>query len=105
MSYPDHSSDPRHVREDHIRSEYWRRNLQYVGILLSIWFIVSYGAGILFVDTLNEITVPGTGFPLGFWFAQQGSIYVFVVLIFVYVFLMNRLDRAFEVDEIEEVGE
>ncbi len=105
MSCPDHSSDPRHVREDQIRSEYWRRNLQYVGILLSIWFIVSYGAGILFVDTLNEITVPGTGFPLGFWFAQQGSIYVFVVLIFVYVFLMNRLDRAFEVDEMEEVGE
>jgi len=105
MSHPDHSSDSRLVREDQIRSEYWRRNLQYVGILLSIWFAVSYGAGILFVDTLNEITVPGTGFPLGFWFAQQGSIYVFVVLIFVYVFLMNRLDRAFEVDEIEEVGE
>ena len=105
MSHPDHSSDSRLVCEDQIRSEYWRRNLQYVGILLSIWFAVSYGAGILFVDTLNEITVPGTGFPLGFWFAQQGSIYVFVVLIFVYVFLMNRLDRAFEVDEIEEVGE
>ena len=105
MSHPDHSSDSRLVHEDQIRSEYWRRNLQYVGILLSIWFAVSYGAGILFVDTLNEITVPGTGFPLGFWFAQQGSIYVFVVLIFVYVFLMNRLDRAFEVDEIEEVGE
>ena len=101
MSHPDHSSDSRLVREDQIRSEYWRRNLQYVGILLSIWFAVSYGAGILFVDTLNEITVPGTGFPLGFWFAQQGSIYVFVVLIFVYVFLMNRLDRAFEVDEID----
>ena len=105
MSHPDHSSDSRLVREDQIRSEYWRRNLQYVGILLSIWFAVSYGAGILFVDTLNEITVPGTGFPLGFWFAQQGSIYVFVVLIFVYVFLMNRLDRAFKVDEIEEVDE
>ena len=105
MSHPDYSSDSHLVREDQTRSEYWRRNLQYVGILLSIWFAVSYGAGILFVDTLNEITVPGTGFPLGFWFAQQGSIYVFVVLIFVYVFLMNRLDRAFEVDEIEEVGE
>ena len=105
MSHPDHSSDSHLVREDQTRSEYWRRNLQYVGILLSIWFAVSYGAGILFVDTLNEITVPGTGFPLGFWFAQQGSIYVFVVLIFVYVFLMNRLDRALKVDEIEEVGE
>tara|TARA_B100001123_G_scaffold420584_1_gene527133 strand:- start:233 stop:550 length:318 start_codon:yes stop_codon:yes gene_type:complete len=105
MSHPDYSSDSNLVREDQTRSEYWRRNLQYVGILLSIWFAVSYGAGILFVDTLNEITVPGTGFPLGFWFAQQGSIYVFVVLIFVYVFLMNRLDRAFKVDEIEEVDE
>ena len=105
MSHPDYSSDSHLVREDQTRSEYWRRNLQYVGILLSIWFAVSYGAGILFVDSLNEITVPGTGFPLCFWFAQQGSIYVFVVLIFVYVFLMNRLDRAFKVDEIEEVDE
>ncbi len=80
---------------------YWRRNLRYVAVLLAIWFAVSYGAGILFVEQLNQIRIPGTGFPLGFWFAQQGSIYVFVVLIFVYVWLMNRLDREYEVDEGE----
>lgn len=79
--------------------DYWRKNLQYLGILLAVWFAVSYGAGILFVEQLNRIRIPGTGFPLGFWFAQQGSIYAFLVLIFVYVFLMNRLDREFDVDE------
>jgi len=79
--------------------EYWRRNLTYVAILLAIWFVVSYGAGILFVEPLNQIRIPGTGFPLGFWFAQQGSIYVFVVLIFVYVGLMNRLDLEYGVRE------
>jgi putative solute:sodium symporter small subunit len=78
---------------------YWRRNLRYLAVLLSIWFVVSYGAGVLFASTLNRVRVPGTGFPLGFWFAQQGSIYVFVILIFAYVALMNRLDREFEVDE------
>ena len=78
---------------------YWRQNLTYVFSLLAIWFVVSYGAGILFVDQLNNVRIPGTGFPLGFWFAQQGSIYVFVVLIFVYVVLMNRLDRKYGVDE------
>ena len=84
MSGPDHR-------------QYWRHNLRYLAILLSIWFSVSYGAGILFVDTLNEIHVGG--FPLGFWFAQQGSIYVFIVLIFVYVWLMNRLDAKYGVEE------
>ena len=78
---------------------YWRRNLRYVAILLTIWFLVSFGAGILFADALNRFRIPGTGFPLGFWFAQQGSIYVFVILIFVYVVLMNRLDREFGVEE------
>jgi putative solute:sodium symporter small subunit len=81
---------------------YWRRNLRYLAVLLTVWFAVSYGAGILLVEPLNRITIPGTGFPLGFWFAQQGAIYVFVVLIFVYVFLMNRLDREFGVDEEDE---
>lgn len=84
---------------DRTPREYWRRNVRYVGGLLLVWFVVSFGAGILFADRLNEIRIPGTGFPLGFWFAQQGSIYVFVVLIFVYVVLMNRLDRDFGVDE------
>jgi putative solute:sodium symporter small subunit len=85
--------------QDRTPREYWRRNIRYVAILLGVWFAASYGAGILFADKLDAIRIPGTGFPLGFWFAQQGSIYVFVVLIFVYVFLMNRLDREFGVDE------
>lgn len=78
---------------------YWRANLRYLAILLVVWFAVSFGAGILFVEPLNRFTLPGTGFPLGFWFAQQGSIYTFVALIFVYVLLMNRLDRRHDVDE------
>jgi putative solute:sodium symporter small subunit len=80
--------------------DYWRKNLQYLAILLSIWFLVSFGFGILFVDELNKIRIGGFGF--GFWFAQQGSIYVFVALIFIYVWLMNRLDRTFDVHEKEE---
>ena len=79
------------------RKAYWQTNLRYLGILLAVWFLVSYGCGILFVDALNKIQVGG--FKLGFWFAQQGAIYVFVVLIFVYVFLMNRLDKKYDVDE------
>jgi putative solute:sodium symporter small subunit len=71
-----------------------------VGVLLAVWFTVSYGFGILLVEPLNRIRLGG--FQLGFWFAQQGSIYVFVLLILVYVRLMNRLDREFDVDEHEE---
>ena len=78
---------------------YWQRNLRYLAVLLSIWFLASYGCGILFKDVLDRVRIPGTGFKLGFWFAQQGSIYVFVVLIFVYVYLMNRLDKEFDVDD------
>jgi putative solute:sodium symporter small subunit len=77
--------------------KYWSYNLKYLLILLSIWFSVSFGAGILWVEELNKIRLGG--FKLGFWFAQQGSIYVFVVLIFIYVRLMNRLDKKFNVDE------
>lgn len=76
---------------------YWRQNLKYLLILLLIWFAVSYGAGIIFKDILDSIKIGG--FPLGFWFAQQGSIYVFVVLIFIYMYLMNRLDKKFGYDE------
>ena len=76
---------------------YWRENLRYLFILLTIWFIVSYGFGILLVEQLNTLRIGGA--KLGFWFAQQGSIYVFVVLIFVYVYLMNKLDRKYGVDE------
>ncbi len=76
---------------------YWRTNLRYLAILLTIWFAVSFGCGILLVEPLNRLRIGGA--KLGFWFAQQGSIYVFVVLIFVYVYLMNRLDRRYGVDE------
>jgi len=77
--------------------EYWKINIRYLTILLVVWFVVSYGCGILFADALNNIQIGG--FKLGFWFAQQGAIYVFVTLIFVYVYLMNRLDKRFDVDE------
>lgn len=76
---------------------YWRRNKKYLYILLSIWFLVSYGFGIFFAEYLNAIRI--AGFKLGFWFAQQGSIYVFVALIFIYVKLMNKLDKEYELDE------
>jgi len=78
---------------------YWRANVRVLAALLSVWFLVSFGCGILFVDALNTVRLPGTGFKLGFWFAQQGSIYTFIVLIFVYVFVMNRLDRRYGFDE------
>ncbi len=80
-----------------LRRQYWRKNLQYLGLLLGVWFLVSYGFGILFVEQMDRIRLGG--FKLGFWFAHQGSFFVFVVLIFVYVFLMNRLDRKYNVDE------
>jgi putative solute:sodium symporter small subunit len=78
-------------------NQYWKRNLTYLAILLAIWFIVSYGAGIIFAEQLNKIRLGG--FKLGFWFAQQGAIYVFVILIYVYVILMNRLDKKFDVHD------
>jgi putative solute:sodium symporter small subunit len=77
--------------------QYWKTNVRYLIILLSIWFIASYGCGILFADALNAYKIGG--YPLGFWFAQQGSIYIFVILIFVYVYLMNKLDKKYDVDE------
>ena len=79
------------------RKKYWQKNLKYLAILLIIWFIVSYGFGILLAAQLNTIRLGG--FKLGFWFAQQGSIYVFVILIFVYVRLMNKLDKNYNVHE------
>lgn len=74
------------------RSHYWRSNVRLILQLLAIWFLVSYGAGILWVDWLNQFHLGG--YPLGFWFAQQGSIYIFVVLIFVYARRMNTLDQT-----------
>jgi putative solute:sodium symporter small subunit len=78
-------------------AEYWRANIRLMLVLLAIWFVVSFGAGILFADTLNAIRF--FGFKLGFFFAQQGAIYVFVVLIFFYAWKMNRLERLYDVDE------
>lgn len=78
------------------QKKYWKTNLKYLTVLLTIWFIVSYGCGIIFVDELNTIRMGG--FKLGFWFAQQGAIYVFTILIFVYIRLMNKLDKKYNLD-------
>ena len=79
------------------RRAYWRENLTIVAILLSVWFIVSLMLSVVFVDELNDIRLGG--FRLGFWIAQQGSLYTFVVLIFIYVWAMNRLDRKYGLEE------
>ena len=84
-------SDQKHA------TAYWKENVRYLLILLSIWVLCSYGAGIVFVDQLNTIKMGG--FPLGFWFAQQGSMFIFVILIFVYVRLMNKLDKKYGFDK------
>jgi putative solute:sodium symporter small subunit len=83
-----------------MHKDYWRANLKILIILLSIWFIVSFGFGIIFSDFLDQYHIGG--FKLGFWFAQQGSIYFFVVLIFVYVYLMNKLDKKYKNHDDEE---
>lgn len=77
--------------------QYWKRNLLYLFILLIIWFITAFLLSVVFVDELNTIRIGG--FKLGFWFAQQGSIYIFIILIFVYVRLMNILDKKYDVHE------
>ena len=79
------------------KKAYWRSNIGLLLKLLVVWFVVSFGCGILFMEQLNSIQI--FGFKLGFWFAQQGAIYVFVVLIFVYMHKMNQLDKKFGVDE------
>lgn len=78
-------------------NEYWKTNLKYLAILLSIWFMVSFGAGIIFADALDNFRF--MGFKLGFWFAQQGSEIIFVILIFVYIHLMNKLDKKHGLEE------
>ena len=77
--------------------QYWRDNLRLIAICLSIWFTVSFGFGILLVEQLNQFSLGG--FKLGFWFAQQGSIYTFVALIFFYSWRMNKLDQKYNVRE------
>ncbi len=88
------------VSNKNLKTEYWKKNLQYLAVLLSIWFAVSYGFSIILVDVLDKIKIGG--FKLGFWFSQQGSIFVFVIIIFVYVRLMNKLDKKYDVEEKEE---
>ena len=79
------------------RKAYWKANLKLVAMCLSIWFVVSYLFGIILVDQLNAISIGG--YKLGFWFAQQGSMYIFVVLIFFYAYRMNKIDQQFNVHE------
>ena len=79
---------------------YWKAKLKILTCLLTIWFLVSFGFGILLSDWLDQFRIGG--FKLGFWFAQQGSIYVFIILIFTYVYLMNRLDKKFSKDREEK---
>ena len=76
---------------------YWKDNIRYLFILLTVWFLVSFGAGIIFKNFLNEFKFGG--FKIGFWFAQQRSMYVFVILIFIYVRLMNKLDKKYGYDK------
>ncbi len=80
-------------------NKYWKSNIRILIVLLGIWFISSFGFGILFSDVLDNFKIGG--FKIGFWFAQQGSIYIFVLLIFIYVFLINRLDKKYK-KEISE---
>ena len=85
------------MSEQFSREAYWKANLKLMALCLSIWFVVSYLFGIILVDQLNAISIGG--YDLGFWFAQQGSMYVFVVLIFFYASRMNKLDKQFDVHE------
>ncbi|MEQ8797778.1 MAG: DUF4212 domain-containing protein [Salinisphaeraceae bacterium] len=85
------------TKDQSAAAQYWRANIRLLSKLLLVWFLVSYVAGIFLADVLNNISIGG--YPLGFWFAQQGSIYVFVGLIFYYVYRMNQIDREFGVEE------
>lgn len=82
---------------------YWRANTRIMLVLLIIWAGVSFGCGILLADWLNQFRLPLTGFPLGFWFAQQGAIYAFILCILVYCISMNRLDRKHH-EELENLA-
>ena len=97
---PDHGRHPGGSVSEETAKAYWRANVRLMLGLLAIWAIVPFGLGIVFADALNKITF--LGFPFGFWWAQQGSIFVFLILIFVYVFWMHRIDRRFGVDDDPE---
>lgn len=107
MTEAEHAADSRGDQppptDESWRKEYWRRNLRLMVTLLAIWFLVSFVCGILLIEPLNEIVI--NGFPLGFWFAQQGSIYTFVLLILIYAVRMDRLDDEFGVSERDGNGD
>ena len=95
-------TDPAPTGTPASKRAYWHANLRIVGVLLAVWAFVSYGCGILFKDFLDRFTIPGTDFPLGFWFAQQGSIYVFIALIFFYAWKMHRIEQHYHLDDDDE---
>jgi putative solute:sodium symporter small subunit len=84
-------------KESEKNTSYWKANLKIISWLMIVWFLCSFGFGIIFSDTLDQFRIGG--FKLGFWFAQQGSIYIFILLVFVYVYLMNKLDKNYEETE------
>ena len=94
-----HEQEPETLADDTSAAEnaYWRENLRLLFGLMAIWFAVSFGAGILFRDWLDQFSLGG--YPLGFWFAQQGSIYVFIALIFYYVWRMRKIERKYDLDD------
>ncbi|MEM9169445.1 MAG: DUF4212 domain-containing protein [Pseudomonadota bacterium] len=96
---PAHSHHDEEVTSESTVNSYWAENIKLLLSLLVVWFAVSFGAGILFVEQLNTVNLGG--YPLGFWFAQQGSIYVFVALIFFYAFRMHQIERRYGVDDDE----
>ena len=96
-NHPAHGHHDEETLSEARARDYWASNVKLMLILLAIWFVVSFGAGILFVHPLNTFAIGG--FPLGFWFAQQGSIFVFVALIFYYAHRMKVIERAFGVDD------
>lgn len=98
---PEHSRHDGNILNEKDVGEYWRENIRLLVKLLAVWFFVSFGLGILFVDYLNQFNF--FGMKLGFWFAQQGSIYVFIILIFTYVVRINQIERRYGIDDSEDV--
>lgn len=94
-SLDQHDDEEARIETSH--AAYWRANIRLLAVLMSVWFAVSFGAGILFRDVLDRFSIGG--YPLGFWFAQQGAIYVFLVLIVIYVVAMHRIERRFDLDD------
>ncbi len=98
MEQSEKSRSPREQELKAALERYWISNMRLVAVLIAIWALVGLGCGVLLADTLNRWSLPGTGYPLGFWFAQQGSILVFILLIFIYCVAMNRIDARHRAD-------